>query len=70
MPSVKFSVLGIFELLNFWQNLSTVAYKSVADIKKNCVIHFSEMSQKYWILKRLSKKTIKVFMKEYVQWMD
>ena len=27
---VKISVLGIFELLNFWQNLSTVAYKPVA----------------------------------------
>ena len=33
---VKFSVLGIFELLNFWQNLSTVAYKPVA-YKKNRV---------------------------------
>ena len=27
---VTFSVLGIFQLLNFWQNLSTVAYKAVA----------------------------------------
>ena len=27
---VKFSVLRIFELLNFWQHLSTVAYKPVA----------------------------------------
>ena len=27
---VIFPVLGIFQLLNFWQNLSTVAYKAVA----------------------------------------
>ena len=31
---VKFSVLGIFELLNFCQNLSTVAYKPVVYNKK------------------------------------
>ena len=31
---IKFSVLGIFELLKFWQNLSTVAYKAVAYNKK------------------------------------
>ena len=33
---VTFPVLGIFQLLNFWQNLSTVAYKAVA-YKKNRV---------------------------------
>ena len=33
---VKFSVLGIFELLNFWQILSTAACKPVA-YKKNRV---------------------------------
>ena len=31
---VKFSVMGISELLNVWQNLSTVAYKPVAFFKK------------------------------------
>ena len=34
---VTFPVLGIFQLLNFWQNLSTVAYKAVA-YKKNRVV--------------------------------
>ena len=33
---VKFSVLGILELLNFWQSLSTVAYKPVAYKNKEC----------------------------------
>ena len=33
---VKFPVLAIFQLLNFWQNLTTVAYKAVA-YKKNRV---------------------------------
>ena len=32
---VIFPVLGIFQLLNFWQNLSTVAYKAVAYKKIN-----------------------------------
>ena len=38
---VTFPVLGIFQLLNFWQNLSTVAYKAVA-YKKNRVISVSD----------------------------
>ena len=33
----KFSVLGVFLLLIFGQNLSTVAYKAVAYKKKNRV---------------------------------
>ena len=33
---VTFSVLAIFQLLNFRENLSTVAYKAVAYKKKLC----------------------------------
>ena len=36
---VKFSVLHILELLNFWQHLSTVAYKPVAYKNNNRVYH-------------------------------
>ena len=37
---VTFPVLVIFQLLNFWQNLSTVAYKAVA--YKNRVLYAYE----------------------------
>ena len=42
---VKFLVLGIFELLNFWQNLSTVVYKPVA--YKKIIVYIKERKMTY-----------------------
>ena len=40
---VTFPVLGIFQLLNFWQNLSTVAYKKMC-IEPSKDVHDTSLS--------------------------
>ena len=48
---VTFPVLGIFQLLNFWQNLSTVAYKAVAYKKKIRVSWFDRLQPNIILMK-------------------